>query len=95
MLRRGAVYLMLNSLHDPDEVPPLAPDPQRAAGHEDTGLYFGCPEVDALYEALAAKGLALDPPKDAPYGMRQLVLRDPDGFVLCFQRPVRPNGAPK
>jgi glyoxylase I family protein len=28
------------------------------------------------------------PPKVAPYGMKQLYVKDPDGYVLCFQWPA-------
>jgi glyoxylase I family protein len=27
-------------------------------------------------------------PKVAPYGMKQLYVRDPDGYGLCFQWPA-------
>jgi hypothetical protein len=27
-------------------------------------------------------------PKVAPYGMKQLYVRDPDGYNLCFQWPA-------
>jgi len=37
---------------------------------------------------LKAHGFSLAPPKTAPYGMRQLYVRDPDGYVLCFQWPA-------
>jgi hypothetical protein len=29
-----------------------------------------------------------DPPKVAPYGMKQLYVTDPDGYILCFQWPA-------
>lgn len=88
-LRHGTAELMLNTLHDPDEPRPAAPDPGRFAAHEDTSLYFGSPDVDAVYRHLRAAGIEVAPPKDAPYGMRQLYLRDPDGYLLCFQWPVQ------
>jgi len=28
-------------------------------------------------------------PKVAPYGMRQLYFSDPDGYLICFQHPVK------
>ena len=33
-------------------------------------------------------GLNVNEPKVAPYGMRQLWFKDPDGYGLCFQWPV-------
>jgi hypothetical protein len=55
------------------------------ASHDDTCIYFGCPDVEAAFMYLREKGVALNPPKIAPYGMKQLYLHDPDGFGLCFQ----------
>ena len=86
-LRLGPADLMLNTAYDEGERPPL-PDHARVAAHADTGLFFGCPDVDAAYEALRAAGLELDPPTIAPYGMKQLNLTDPDGYQLCFQAPA-------
>jgi uncharacterized glyoxalase superfamily protein PhnB len=74
---------MLNTAYDYGERPP-APDPRRIAAH-DTCLYIGCPDVDAAYQALLAKGVKLKPPHVAHYGMKQLYLTDPDGFGVCFQ----------
>jgi hypothetical protein len=31
------------------------------------------------------KGLDMKEPKVAPYGMKQLYVRDPDGYGICFQ----------
>ena len=75
---------MLNTAYEYDKRP-LSPDPRRVASHRDTTLYFGAPDVDAVYADLHAKGIDLKEPKVAPYGMKQLYLRDPDGFELCFQ----------
>ncbi|MDF7777751.1 VOC family protein [Sphingomonas sp. AOB5] len=86
-LRLGPAELMLNTAYDANERPPVR-DAARQAAHQDTGLYFGCDDVDAIHAALRARGLEVSPPKDAPYGMRQIWLRDPDGYQLCFQRSV-------
>jgi len=84
MLELGPATVMLNTAYDPEEVPE-APDAARWSGHQDTCVYFGCPDVDAAYAHLVAKGLDLAPPKVAWYGMKQLYLKDPDGFGICFQ----------
>ena len=78
-LRRNDVDLMLNTADDRPAV-----RPQRVFG---TGfcLYIGCPDVDAMYEHLRARGVNAQPPAIAPYGMKQLYVRDPDGYNLCFQ----------
>ena len=86
-LRLGQAELMLNTAYE-DNRPP-SPEPRRVAAHRDTGLFFGCPDVDAAYEHLRSKGLEVKPPKVTPYGMKQLSLSDPDGYELCFQWPAK------
>lgn len=55
-------------------------------------LYFGCPDEDAAYAELTARGVTMDqPPKVAPYGMKQLYFTGPDGFGLCFQWQAEPS----
>jgi len=83
-LRLNNVDLMLNTAYEYDNRPSAA-DPRRTATHGDTGLFFGSPDVDAVYTHLRAKGIDVKEPKIAPYGMKQLFLLDPDGFGLCFQ----------
>ena len=90
MLRLADVYLMLNTAYEGDERPP-EPDPERLRVHHDIALFFSCPDVDGTYEYLRDRGVDLKPPTNAPYGMRQLYLRDPDGFNLCFQWPIAEN----
>jgi uncharacterized glyoxalase superfamily protein PhnB len=50
-------------------------------------------EVDTYCAAAKARGaeIALEP-TDEPYGMRDFVVRDPDGNVLTFGCPL-PQGA--
>lgn len=79
---------MLNSAYE-DDYRPAKPDPSRMQAHQvDTVLCFGCKDVDAAYEFIKAKGISAAEPKKAPYGMRQLYFQDPDGYGLCFQRPI-------
>jgi glyoxylase I family protein len=84
MMQLCDACVMLNTAYDPDDVPE-APDAGRWTGHQDTCLYFGCPDVDAAYQHLLSKGFKADPPKVAWYGMKQLYINDPDGFGICFQ----------
>ena len=58
-------------------------------GNSDVALFFMCEDVDALYEGIRARGVAVDPPSDAFYGMRQLTVTDPDGRRVCFEHPLR------
>ena len=84
LLRLNGTELMLNTAYEAPRRPPK-PDPRRIAAHGDVGLYFGCPDVDAAYSHLRSLGVEAKEPKVAPYGMKQLYMRDPDGYELCFQ----------
>ncbi len=83
-LRLSDADLMLNTAYEPD-TKPLVADRQRIEAHRDVVLFFGAPDVDAVYAHLRAKGIDVQAPTIAPYGMKQLFLQDPDGFGLCFQ----------
>jgi glyoxylase I family protein len=85
LLRLGGAEVMLNTAYEFDSERPVPADRARVAAHHDTGLFFGCPDVDAAYEDLRSKGVTVKPPKVAPYGMKQMSLKDPDGYGLCFQ----------
>src|SRR5262245_36901607 len=85
LLRLNEAYLMLNTAYEKETRPPSS-EPMRIAAHDDTGLFFRS-DPDAVYEHLVSNGIAVNPPKVAPYGMKQLFLKDPDGYVLCFQYP--------
>lgn len=87
-LRHGQTQLMLNTLYDPDDERPALRDPTRVAAHDDTILYLGAPDVDAVHRHLQAHGLVVEPPRVTYYRMKQLMVRDPDGFALCFQWSV-------
>jgi len=87
LLRLDGAELMLNTAYE-REHRPTAPDPARVAAHEDTALFFGCQDVDGVYAHLRAMGVEAEPPNVAPYGMKQLYLKDPDGYVICFQWPA-------
>lgn len=86
-LRLGDADLMLNTAYDSGERPPER-DPARQAAHDDLCLYFNVPDVDAAAAHLRARGLDVEGPRTAAYGMRQAWLDDPDGYQLCFQTRV-------
>jgi hypothetical protein len=60
---------MLNTAYEYDKRPSAA-NPRRTATHGDTGLFFGTPDVDAVYTHLRAKAIDVKEPKIAPYGMK-------------------------
>jgi glyoxylase I family protein len=83
-LRLDDAEIMLNTAYDDADRPP-APDPERRKAHEDTVLFFGCPDVDGAYTFLRSQGIESTEPKTAYYGMRQVWFHDPDGYGLCLQ----------
>jgi glyoxylase I family protein len=87
MLRRDGITLMLNTAYEEDNRPP-EPAAARVAAHDDVGLFFGCRDLDEAYTHLRGKGVSAEGPRVAPYGMRQLWLKDPDGYVVCLQWPA-------
>ncbi len=87
MLELSGVQIMLNTQFEDDGSRPSEPDPIRSKWHSDTCIYFSCPDVDAAYDYLLQKGIDLKPPTVAPYGMKQLYVRDPDNYNFCFQWP--------
>lgn len=58
------------------------------ADTESVLLFFICDDADSLYQQLAPAVPGLQPPQTAFYGMRQLELRDPDGYLLHFEHEV-------
>jgi catechol 2,3-dioxygenase-like lactoylglutathione lyase family enzyme len=90
-LRHGEAEVMLNTAYDAGERP-SSPDPARVAAHADTILFVGCPDLEGAYAHLVAHGVKVEPPKVAPYGMKQLYATDPDGYGVCFQWRADPAG---
>ena len=84
LLRHQGAELMLNTAYEHESRPP-EPESSRLAGHRDMTFFFGCPDIDAAYEDLAAKGVSVTPPVVTHYGMKQIHFRDPDGYGICLQ----------
>ena len=54
-----------------------------------SSVYVFTPAVDALHAELLGRGAAVPRgPQDEPYGMREFLLRDPDGNALTFGQAV-------
>ena len=88
LLRMQGTELMLNTAYEKQDRP-SAPDEVRMAGHSDTTIYFGCPDVDAAYEHLTAKGIDVNPPVITRYNFKAIYVKDPDGYLLVFHWPVQ------
>ena len=95
-LKSADSELMLNTAYEADARPP-APDPTRIAAHSDTALFFGCEDIDAAHAELRARGVEARAPIVTGYRMRQLYLKDPDGYEICLQHPaaVDRGGSPR
>ena len=87
MIRLGDATLMLTTAYEDGERPASA-DPNRVRGHNDVSLYFEFPDLDRLHVHLRSKGCAATPPAKTSYGLRQMNVRDPDGYELCFTAPL-------
>ena len=93
LLRLGGAHLMLNTAYEFDNERPTPPDPARTAAHGDTALYLGCPNLDAAWTLLKDQLPGLKPPHITGYGLKEMHLRDPDGYAICLQEPPAPaNG---
>lgn len=87
LIRLEDAVVMLNTAYEKDQRPP-SPVPDRIAGHDDTCLYFSCYDIDSIYQYLRKKGLDINKPNVARYGMKQIYLHDPDGYSICFHCPT-------
>jgi glyoxylase I family protein len=83
----GDCDLMLNTMYDVDERPATR-DVSRHVGHQDTCLFFGCPDVQSTYEILTARGLMVESPSITKYNFKAINIIDPDGYNLCFHWPL-------
>ena len=87
LFRSSGAEVMLNTAYEAHDRP-NTPEASRTLAHRDTCMYFSCPDPDGAYQHLRSLGVDVQPPKIAPYGMKQLYVTDPDGYELCFQCPV-------
>ena len=87
LLKWHDAQLMLNTIYENPDRPPQ-PDPTRAIGHADVAMYFGCPDVEAMYAYLLSKGLEIREPFTTGYNFKAINITDPDGYRLCFHWPV-------
>jgi uncharacterized glyoxalase superfamily protein PhnB len=79
-MERGGSAIMLQQAEEED-----GPAGGRGRG---VSFYFICEDADAIYAELTSRGLSLGPPTIASYGMKQVLVPEPDGYYLCFESPV-------
>jgi catechol 2,3-dioxygenase-like lactoylglutathione lyase family enzyme len=67
----------------------VARAPAARPNGEPFDVYLWVDDVEALHEALRARGAdVLHPPTDRPWGMREIRVRDLNGYVLGIGQPV-------
>ena len=58
-------------------------------GHPGTWIFLAVVAVAALHRDLAERGAEIhDPPSDCPWGMREMIVADPDGHRIRFATRV-------
>jgi glyoxylase I family protein len=87
-LKLDGIELMLNTQYEKKNRP-LVPDPLRTKMHRDTELYFGCADIDGLYQKFLAAGLEIKAPAITQYNFKAFRFTDPDGYLLCFHWPIK------
>jgi len=75
---RGGAALMLQQADPPASAVPTG----------SMSLYFVCDDADALFEEFSTRGIRLDRPTIAVYGMKQLFVPEPNGYDICFESPT-------
>jgi uncharacterized glyoxalase superfamily protein PhnB len=83
-MERDGVTLMLEEGADED-----GPPEGRGRG---VSFYILCEDADSIYTELTSRGVELRPPVVAYYGMKQVIVPEPDGYFLCFESPVTNSG---
>ena len=82
IVRLGDFMLDLVSMRDEDI---FANDSMSANKGRGLYIYLHVDDVDETHAALLAKGFQpATQPKDWPWGNREFILKDPDGYKLCF-----------
>lgn len=77
-LERDGSSIMLQSADEAED------GPAKGRGRGVT-LYFVCDDVDAFFQEVSSRGLRAEPPTTAYYGMRQLYVPEPNGYLVCFE----------
>jgi catechol 2,3-dioxygenase-like lactoylglutathione lyase family enzyme len=78
MLSYGAAALMFNAGGRPS-----------SAERREIDLYVTTPGIDALHARLREQVQVIEAPHDTFYGMREFIVRDPNGFWLTFGEPAK------
>ncbi len=78
----GDLQIVLVNMRDEEE---FAGDALGGAKGKGMYVYFWVDNVDAEYDRQTRLGLMpATQPRDWPWGNREFILKDPDGYKLCF-----------
>ncbi len=74
---------------DDDEMATSSPDPESAAGNRGVWMSLWVNDVDRVHAACVdASVQVLAPPEDMPWGVREMLVRHPDGHVFRVSRGI-------
>lgn len=76
----------------------FASDAHAAVKGKGMYLYIQVDDVDVTHAELKTKGIVpATEPRDWPWGEREFIVKDPDGYKLCFWQELKPgeNGEAK
>jgi len=87
MMRREGAVIMISSIPLAEKYPELL-SPNRKVDHHawDAYIWIGTADIHELYNELKGKGAIIshEPMKKEYYGMYELEVEDPWGYVICF-----------
>lgn len=61
------------------------------ARRREVDLYIHVEDVEAAFQLVSPVAELVAPIYDAPYGMREFIVRDPNRFWLTFGQPIAPG----
>ena len=85
-VKLGDFEIVLVSMRDEEEF-----NKDSLASSKGLGMYvyIKVDDIDAKYNQLIAKKLTIPhPPRDWPWGNREFLIKDPDGYKLCFWQKI-------
>lgn len=90
MLSTGSAYSLPHA-DDEDHVHSQWSGPERPAGVDINNVtWFYVPDVDEVHAHLTKAGFdVVDSPKPKGYGLRDFLVRDPDGYHYAIGTPLR------
>ena len=82
----GGFEIVLVSMRDEE---PFTHDSMAGEKGKGMYIYIAADDVDAAYQQLLDKGIEpVTKPRDWEWGNREFILKDPDGYKLCFWQPL-------